>query len=146
MKTIKKNGSGYLVEDTEAHMGWSVPNLETAEQLLGRECPELRDEEGYKYWVNHRPIKTKGEIIKQYFENFVCAGDESDIDENDPMAHAALDLYAKEVVFYFLKFKEQFQLKEKEGMAEKYKKAGGMFSWIGAHDQEIFNEFLKTLK
>jgi len=47
----------------------------------------------------------------------------------------------EEEVFEYLKFREQYQHDEKVRAHEAYIKAGGIFTWVGATDKDIYEMY-----
>lgn len=55
----------------------------------------------------------------------------------------AMDEYAKQQVFEFLKFKEKFQRKERADFHKECVRLGGLFSYVGASNENIYNQFIE---
>jgi hypothetical protein len=70
--------------------------------------------------------------------------DEHSIDGSIGGAYDAMDEYAKETVFDFLKFREKYQREERDKVIIEQVRVGGVFTWIGASDEKIYEEYLKS--
>lgn len=86
-------------------------------------------------------MKTKEELIEHFADKslypiFVLS-------EHEDTVHKAMDEYAKQQVFAFIKFKEEYQREERRKVIEEQARVGGMFSWIGASDEKIYEQFIE---
>lgn len=82
---------------------------------------------------------TKGEILNLYrhFSNASTTW----LYEDD--ARKAMDEYAKQQALSFGVFRDKFKREESRRVKEKEKRLGGMITWIGASDEEIYNQFIE---
>lgn len=61
----------------------------------------------------------------------------------DEQIFIAMEMYAKQQVFAFLKFREEFKRRERDEMIKLHAKLGGTTTWVGTSDEKIYEEFEK---
>lgn len=81
-------------------------------------------------------MKTKEEIRHQ---NNIYLTEEELFDEND--IYNAMDEYAKQESVLFFAFKHEYQTIERLNIQIEYNKIGGIFSWVGASDDIIWDAY-----
>jgi hypothetical protein len=84
----------------------------------------------------HQTVERKGSDL--------IAGKGYDMVYLTPYAAAkAMDEYAKQQAIAFASFRDSFKREESRQVREEQKRVGGMFSWIGRSDEEIYNQFIE---
>lgn len=56
----------------------------------------------------------------------------------------AMDEYAKQQAIAFVVFRQDFQREESRKVREEQKRLGGMFTWVGRSDEEIYDQFIES--
>lgn len=81
---------------------------------------------------------TKEEIIGKYKPNgeYPSYYHESNIEQ-------MLDEYAKSQAISFIEYHEKFRREEGRWAGQAYKKAGGIFSWVGEDTSKIYDAFVE---
>lgn len=63
-----------------------------------------------------------------------------------PAAINAMGEYGKEVAIEFAKFRDKYKRNELKEVKKEQERLGGIFTWMEASDEIIFNQFLQETK
>jgi hypothetical protein len=76
---------------------------------------------------------TKEKIFEKY--------DVQDVPKED-LIHTLLDEYAKSVAIGFIEYHDKFRREEGRWAQREYKKAGGIFTWMGKDVTDVYDDYI----